>query len=371
MAHTDIPGRDEIVDLADTAGPVCISIYTPTDHAVTDHDRLQLEFSAQVKSALEQIDDAEVRAALARSLEELTEWPEFWRFQSRTLVVLATTERVRTYRLPNRLPAVTEVGDRFYLKPMLRTTTFPQSAFVLALSENDARLVHVFADQEPTVIDTPDMPGGVEEFIGREDPAGGVPRRRLHAADSRKLRIRQYARAVDHALRPVLRGSGLPLVLAAAEPTASIFRAANSYPELLDQGIEGNPEALTPADLAAQVRTVLDNHYRDELFEIRKTFADRQGQGRAVSDVADAAKAATYGAVSDLLVNFEALVPGTIDPETGTVTFTEQNGADEYGVVDEIARRALLSGATVRAVRGEDMPNGEAGQVAALLRYPV
>src|SRR5699024_5112788 len=221
---------------------------TTTDHAVTDHDRLQLEFSAQVKSALEQIDDAEVRAALARSLEDLTEWPAFWRFQARTLVVLATTERVRSYRRRSRWPAAAEVRDRLYLKPMLRTSNFPQSAFALALSENDARLVHVLADQEPTVIDTPDMPGGVEEFIGREDPAGGVPRRRLHAADSRKLRIRQYARAVDHALRPVLRGSGLPLVLAAAEPTASIFRAANSYPELLDQGIEGNPEALTPAD---------------------------------------------------------------------------------------------------------------------------
>src|SRR5699024_1856744 len=132
----------------------------------------------------------------------------------------------------------------------------------------------------------------------------------------------------------------------------------------------GNPEALTPAELAAQVRTVLDNHYRDELFEIRQTFAERQGQGRAVADVADAAKAATYGAVSELLVNFEALVPGTIDAETGTVTFTDRNGADEYGVVDEIARRALLSGATVLAVRGEDMPTGTDGEVAALLRYP-
>jgi hypothetical protein len=40
--------------------------------------------------------------------------------------------------------------------------------------------------------------------------------------------LRRFARNVDKALRPLLTGSGIPLVLAAAEPVASIYRYAKT-----------------------------------------------------------------------------------------------------------------------------------------------
>jgi hypothetical protein len=46
--------------------------------------------------------------------------------------------------------------------------------------------------------------------------------------------------------------------------------------------------------------------------------------------------------------------------------FSEDDAAS-YGVVDEITRRALLSGSRALAVRGDDVPGG--GPVAAILRY--
>ena len=59
-------------------------------------------------------------------------------------------------------------------------------------------------------------------------------------------------------------------------------------------------------------------------------------------------------------------MPGTIDEETGAVTF-EPETATNYGVVDEIARRVWLSSGRVLAVRRDDIP-GDQG-VAAILRY--
>ena len=56
--------------------------------------------------------------------------------------------------------------------------------------------------------------------------------------------LRQFARQVDKALRPVLAGSGVRLVLAAAEPLASTYRSVNSYPYLAATTIEGNPDAI-------------------------------------------------------------------------------------------------------------------------------
>ncbi|NJO33743.1 MAG: hypothetical protein HC869_11965 [Rhodospirillales bacterium] len=53
----------------------------------------------------------------------------------------------------------------------------------------------------------------------------------------------------------------------------------------------------------------------------------------------------------------------------GRVTFASGPDAKTYGVVDEIAGRALLTGARVLGVRKDDIP-GRA-HLAAILRYRV
>jgi stalled ribosome rescue protein Dom34 len=111
---------------------------------------------------------------------------------------------------------------------------------------------------------------------------------------------------------------------------------------------------------------VLDQVYADELAAIRERFDLRFSHDRASTDVATVARAATYGAVDTLLVDIDAKVPGRIDEDTGAVAFADDD-ASSYGVVDEIARRVLLAGGRVLAVRAPDVP-GE-GPVAAILRY--
>lgn len=77
-------------------------------------------------------------------------------------------------------------------------------------------------------------------------------------------------------------------------------------------------------------------------------------------------RAATYGAMETVLVDIDEKVPGYLDEQSVAVTLSEDDAAS-YGVVDEIARRALLSGGQVLAVRSNDVPGG--GPVAAILRY--
>jgi hypothetical protein len=50
------------------------------------------------------------------------------------------------------------------------------------------------------------------------------------------------------------------------------------------------------------------------------------------------------------------------------VTFAESTSAANYDVVDEIAGRALLTGARALGVRRADLPGG--GSLAAVTRYP-
>lgn len=65
-------------------------------------------------------------------------------------------------------------------------------------------------------------------------------------------------------------------------------------------------------------------------------------------------------------VRLVEVLPGTVG-EDGEVTLASGPSASSYGVVDEIAGRALLNGARVLGVRREDIPGG--GSLAAILRY--
>jgi hypothetical protein len=173
---------------------------------------------------------------------------------------------------------------------------------------------------------------------------------------------------VDQALRPVLAGHERPLILAAAEPLASIFRSVASYPHVADRVIAGSPDDTPDHELAARAREVLDAIYAADIRDLGALYATREAQDRATTDVARAARAATFGAVDTILVDIDQIIAGRID-EQGAVSFPEQQDQGEYGVVDEIAARVLAAGGRVIGVRKADIPRE--GTLAAILRYPV
>ena len=178
--------------------------------------------------------------------------------------------------------------------------------------------------------------------------------------------MRSYARQVDQALRPLLSGLQVPLLLAAVEPTVGIYRSVNSYPHLAQTVIAGNPETTTHAELAARAREVLDDIYAAELSAVRDRYEVRARSGRGTSDVAEIARAATVGLIDTLMVDIDAALSGTVDDATGAVN-TAEPGPGTYGVVDEVARRVWLTDGRVLAVRAADIPGG--GPAAAILRY--
>lgn len=368
--HTDIPTRSEIEQLLLARDPCCVSAYLPTSPITQDAQADRIELKNLASEAASQMDAAgAARAAVSdvrAALDALVDDDDFWAEQARSLAVFASPASLRTFRLPNRLTSAVEVADRFYVKPLLRAVTFPQAAFVLALAAGSVRLVEVSREGPPFTVAVPDLPADAASAAGKASIADRSPSARLQGSEGQKVRLRQFARKVDQALRGVLAGLELPLILAAAEPLASIYRSLNSYPHLVEPGIPGNPEAASDDDLAAAARTVLDEVYAGELAAVRDLFELRFAHERASTDVATVARAATHGAVDTLLVDVDEKLPGHVDEDSGAVTFADDD-AVSYGVVDEIARRVLLTGGRVLAVRGPEIPGG--GPLAAILRY--
>jgi Bacterial archaeo-eukaryotic release factor family 11 len=367
---TDIPTRAQLERLLAARDASSVSIYLPTNPSSRgDAERIELKnLAREARTQLDQAGAARADvAAIDDELADLVDDDELWRYQARSLALFLTPTMSTTFRLPHNLVAVVEVSDRFHLKPLLRALTFPHTAFVLALSQNSVRLLEIAPELETEEIQIPDLPKDVASTVGKSSIRDRAPSGRIQGSEGQKTRMRQYARRIDQALRPLLNGLDLPLILAATDPMDSIYRTVNSYPNLVAASLPGNPEATSDAQLIESARRMLDDLYAAELRKIQETYALRASQRRASADIADVARAATHGLVDTVLVDIDEVVPGRVEEETGAVTFDDADDAVNYGVVDEIARRVWLKGGKVLAVRREDIPGK--GSVAAILRY--
>ncbi len=373
MLHIDLPTRDEIEKLAAHRGQPSVSIYIPTTPLTQDADADRIELKNQLKAAIAEMEAADTPKReiwpIRDAIEELVEDHDFWATQANSLALFATPQGLRTWRLPNHLTTVMEVSDRFHIKPLIRAITFPQNAYVLAIGRGGVRLVEVTADLPAQEKRVPDMPRDMSHVLGRRGTGALTGEKQGGESTSEAALLTRYARAVDRALRPVLAGRERPLIVAAAEPLASVFRSVSSYPNTAEQVIAGSAERTPDHELAEAARGVLDAIYAEEVAALAGLYSTREPQGRATTDIAQAARAATFGAVDTLIVDMDSVVPGTVDDEDGSVSFADEAGPDNYGVVDEITRRALLAGARIVAARRPDVPGG--GDLAAVLRYPI
>lgn len=372
MLYVDIPTQKDLAALRAARDEASVSIYLETTPLTHDIDKSRIAFGNLSKQAVQQLTDAGLDkrrlTTLVEALDDLADDDEFWRLQAHSLAIFATPDTIRTFRLANKLTEMVEVSDRFHLKPLLRAVTFRNAAHVLAVSENAVRLVEIAADLPPSEVKVSGFPAGAADAVNKSTINDRSHSRRIHGSEGEKVQLAKYIRRIDAALRPVLAGQDLPIILAATEPVASLVRSISGIdfePEI----IAGSPDRLSEGELAEAARKVLDARYARKIEEFSQSFESRAGQNRATSDLSDAARAATFGAIDTVLVDIDNVVHGQVDEETGDISFSETPDAIYYGIVDEIAGRALASGAKVMAVRASDIPGGK--ELAAILRYPV
>jgi hypothetical protein len=391
MLHIDIPTQEEFKALAQVKGEVCISIYLPVSPLVESIRANRIAFKDLASEALAQlretgvdkrkIVDFEERfdhlAGLERDVQDEDKvrklqrakpdsFDTFWQYQAHGLAVLSTPGLMRMFRLPNSPKPLAEVADRLHLTPLIRAMTSPHDIFVLALAEESVRLIHAFVNLPPVRLQIPDLPGNTKQATGRPSFHVRAPRGRLQNLEGEKVLLHKYVRKVEQAIRSVFAGLNTPLVVAAEEPLASMYRSLNSYPGLADEMIEGNPDQKTDAELEDAAIPILDRLYSREV-KAAIALYDQLKPRRATTDVSYAAHAATAGAIEQLLVDLDAVVPGLVSDVDGSVIYSTSDDAEAYSVVDEVARRALSTGARVLGARREELP--DRAPLIAILRY--
>lgn len=369
MLYKDSLNTDEFVVLAQERG-VCVSLYLPTTPLTQDSQADRIVLKNLAKEALgqaEAIADGSAVRAMSDMLEDLHDDDEFWSRQAYGLGVLLTPQRIRTYRLAYAVDEAAEVSDRFHLKPLVPTLR-PQSAWVLAISQKSVNLYEFTPSQELVDHPVPDIPKDFSDATGRTLQRDRAPARRLSGDEGHKVLQTQFIRAVEAGVRPVVRGSGAPLVLASTSELQAIYRSVNHYAQLSDESVVGSVENLPLEDLRQSVVPLVNQLRQARIDNWSARYDQHKNENRAINDLASIARLASHGQVASLLVDADAVQYGVINPD-GSFQLAEQRSAATYDLLDEVTARVIEHGGDVLAVRKAEEAPEALRPIAAILRW--
>jgi hypothetical protein len=381
----DLISRDDLELLAQQSGPHSVSLYLPTHRGGPE---TQQQGPIRLKNLLRRVEAELVDAGLRRPdvsdvlhpARELIEEAAFWRHRGGGVALFLRAGWFRRYRLPLSFEELAVVSDRFHVSPLLPLLTGDGHFLVLALSENEARLL-VGTRSAVHEVHVPGLPAGVKGALRYDDPqkevgshAGerGGPGARVvvHGqgigAEVQKERLGRYLRAVDDALHDPLGGEQAPLVLAGVKYVRAIYRDITNYPYLVEAGISGSPDRVSPEELRTRAWALVEPVFTRARDDAAAAYREALGTGRASASLEEVLTSAAARRVDVLFVATGTHVWTALNG-SGGVGLDQEQGRGSQDLLELAAVSTLLAGGTVYAIPEGDMP--DRAPVAALFRY--
>ena len=377
--------RNELRALIETPNEIGISIYMPT-HRKWEYEQDPVRLRNLLREAEKQLVQNGLRTKEATQLLEparklLTD-TIFWQHQSDSLAIFASSETFRSFRLPYKFQELVVVAERFHIKPLLLLLSSDRLYYVLALSQNEVRLLQCTSNNARLV--TPDsIPESMAEALKYDDPekqlqfhtgTGGGPGKRgaiFHGhgvgIDDNKVNIQRYFRMIDRGLHSVLRDEKAPLIVACVDYLHSIYREVNTYSHLLDKGMQGNSDGVSEEDLQQKALAIVQPYFKQGQMEAGNRYYDAAASGLAANSVQEAVIAAYDGRVSVLFTAVGVQQWGKFDPERRKVNLYKQSRSGVEDLLDLAAVYTLTRGGTVYPVEPQKVPDN--GLLAAIFRY--
>jgi hypothetical protein len=395
-----IISREDVKTLLEQPKSNCVSIYMPVHPAGAEVRQDPIRFKNLIKEAEARLIDAGLDQKEAMDLlskaHEL-DVQEFWeQLGEHGLAIFISQDILRYYALPIDFEELVVVTDRFHVKPLLPILNGNGRFYILALSQNQVRLLvgtH-YRCQEIDLTRVEGLPTSLDEALQYDDTSEKQLQRRSSAGgasnsgspgsqagsfhgqgsdtggEEHKVDILRFFQEVAPALeKNILHEQQAPLVLAGVEYLLPLYNSANRYQNLMAEAITGNPEILSAQELHSAAWGIVEAYFHKSQEEVLERYHELFGgnTGKASNKLEEIIPAAYYQRIDSLVVAVNQQQWGLFDTATETVYLHDEEETGDEDLLDFAAAHTLLNGGTVYAVPPEQIPYST--PVAAIFRY--
>ena len=216
------------------------------------------------------------------------------------------------------------------------------------------------------------LPGSLQDVVGHELDGGTLQQHtsggsRFHGQgkgkDDREPELERFVRAVDEALAGDPRLREQPLLIAAVEEVASMYRHVSEHRHLLDEQVTLSPGRTSDEDVRLAACDAFDRwRRRDDASFIERLREEEHGVWS--NDSRDIVLAAEEGRIDTLLVSPDLELWGRFDPDAWTVETHEAWSTGDRELVDGAMRAVWRQSGHIRVI-----DTGAAEPLQARLRY--
>ncbi|HEX5228312.1 MAG TPA: hypothetical protein VFW44_11405 [Bryobacteraceae bacterium] len=256
----------------------------------------------------------------------------------------------------------------------------PEKIYVLEVSKKAVVLQGCTAGDIARVDLPRGTPNALEDVLGFDAPdhelvnrssAGpsvgamhGVQFGTGYGREAEHAHLHDFYRAVDAGVNQLLQRSSAPLILAGVDEDVSVYRAVNTYPDLVEQSIPGNAgDATNRARLLHQAQDIVLFGRQGSAARRMDQAKERYSPGRFSVDLQSILHAAVETRIQDLFLDENGRRIGTFE---GKIFGGHGNWVNE-DLLNAAAVETLLGGGVVYSLPSHAMPAGAVA--AATFRY--
>lgn len=349
---------------------VRISIYMPTHRTAPDNKKDAIVFKNLV-SSLENRGDY---GPFVERLREIERDQDFWQHNFDSLAILMDEEELAIYRLPRNVEEYLAVGERFYLKPLIRNYQSDHRYYALGLSRDSFRLYsgNRYGFREVEVSDEDRLLVNVlgDEYervrlnVGSHGGTAGTFYTHSDKSAEIKIDTQRFFNHVDSFIyENYTKDSKIPLILVSLSEHQATFREIAKNPQLVERGLHKSLESIDEKTLKKDLWEVLEPIYEEKTESLIKQYHVGINNANATKTIQETLVAILNDRVKTLVLQADNTVPGKID--VANASYELVDGGED--ILNHLAQLALARGGEVIILPKDKMP--EHLSVFSILRF--
>lgn len=361
--------------LSEIHKPHCISIYLPMFKKGMEQN--QEMGPATLKSHINELEkalhtyglkDPEIKAYL-NPLYSLVENRELWRNPSDGLAIFLEKESgMQYFQLPVSFNPVNYLSDHFYMLPLFPLYQQNGAFFILALSRDYVRLYKADRYSLEDLNLEIHAPKQLEEVVGydyeqktlqfRTGQGGyhGTFHGHGEGKDDAKPELIKFFKEIDKAVRELLGDSQAPLIVAGVARWHSLYKEVNSYPNLYEEALWGDPEFKDINVLHQEAWESIAPYFKAQLNTKIGAYRNQEHLPITSNQLSDIIPAAINGRIDTLFMEKGTDQYGTYTGKRCLILDSEKTEKNS-SLFNKVALDTFLKGGKVFMLNQEDMPN--------------